>query len=132
MSCLLSQSHLNASNSGEELKGMAFTRALSSIRSGVLSRLQLESSAQITPVALSIFSRGFAEGTYLSKDDVTERVLNVVKNFDKIDPAKVSSKCVLIKWQALTHGCQTYCGAEYQKSSLICDDSHMALKRDPC
>ena len=32
--------------------------------------------------------RGFAAGTYLDKAQVTERVLSVVKNFAKVDPAK--------------------------------------------
>ncbi|KAK9810037.1 hypothetical protein WJX72_003839 [[Myrmecia] bisecta] len=35
--------------------------------------------------------RGFAEqGTFLDKKDVTDRVLSVVKNFDKVDPSKVT------------------------------------------
>jgi len=33
--------------------------------------------------------RAFAASTYLDKDQVTQRVLGVVKNFDKVDPAKV-------------------------------------------
>ena len=32
--------------------------------------------------------RSFASGTYLDKAQVTDRVLNVVKNFAKVDPAK--------------------------------------------
>eukprot|EP00296_Roombia_truncata_P009749 JP448378.1.p1 GENE.JP448378.1~~JP448378.1.p1 ORF type:complete len:132 (+),score=37.68 JP448378.1:27-422(+) len=31
-----------------------------------------------------------AAGTFLNKDEVTERVVNVVKNFQKVDPTKVS------------------------------------------
>eukprot|EP00958_Prasinococcus_capsulatus_P003308 scaffold304_cov409-Prasinococcus_capsulatus_cf.AAC.17 len=34
--------------------------------------------------------RMFGDAAYLSKEEVTERVLQVVKNFQKVDPAKVS------------------------------------------
>lgn len=40
--------------------------------------------------------RSFAEGTYLNKNEVTERILNVVKHFDKIEPGKVMSSSPLI------------------------------------
>lgn len=33
--------------------------------------------------------RAFSESTYLDKNVVTDRVLSVVKNFDKVDPSKV-------------------------------------------
>lgn len=67
------------------------SRMLSAVRSGVLSRVRLtvgEPQAVLAPLGLNL-SRGFAEGTYLNKDDVTERVLGVVKNFEKTDPSKV-------------------------------------------
>jgi hypothetical protein len=32
--------------------------------------------------------RSFASGTYLDKAQVTDRVMSVVKNFSKVDPAK--------------------------------------------
>lgn len=69
-------------------KVMAMRRAVATIRSGVLNRLSIESSCS----AFLSNSRGFAAGTYLDKDEVTQRVLNIVKNFDKVDPAKVSSE----------------------------------------
>ncbi len=37
--------------------------------------------------------RSFAAGTYLDKAQVTDRVLNVVKNFAKVDPAKARLTC---------------------------------------
>jgi NADH dehydrogenase (ubiquinone) 1 alpha/beta subcomplex 1 len=37
--------------------------------------------------------RSFAAGTYLDKAQVTDRVLNVVKNFAKVDPAKARRSC---------------------------------------
>ena len=40
--------------------------------------------------SLTLF-RGFAESTYLDKSQVTERILSVVKNFDKVDGSKVGS-----------------------------------------
>jgi len=71
---------------------MALAQALSTIRSGVISNIRLPvGGLQAASGSLSgVFSRSFAEGTYLNKDDVTERVLSVVKNFDKADPAKVT------------------------------------------
>lgn len=37
------------------------------------------------------FLRGFAaEGTYLDRGEVTDRILNLVKNFEKVAPAKVT------------------------------------------
>ena len=71
---------------------MALVRALAAIRAGVLSRVQISPSVITTVGGAASLSlcRGFAEGTYLNKDDVTERVLKVVKNFEKVDPAKAS------------------------------------------
>ena len=37
---------------------------------------------------LPAFARSFAAGTYLDKSEVTDRVVSVVKNFSKVDPAK--------------------------------------------
>ena len=42
--------------------------------------------------AAGVGARGFA--AYLDKGAVAERVLGVVKNFDKVDPAKVGWGCV--------------------------------------
>jgi hypothetical protein len=74
---------------------MALAQALFTIRSGVINNLRVPvGGLQAATGSLStIFSRGFADGTYLNKDDVTERVLSVVKNFDKADPAKVGCSC---------------------------------------
>jgi hypothetical protein len=47
--------------------------------------------AATTSAGGGFFARAFAAAsTYLDKDQVTQRVLGVVKNFDKVDPAKVS------------------------------------------
>ena len=70
---------------------MALAGVLAGLRSGVLRHIRLTPSAVpavAAPTSLLLF-RGFAEGTYLNKDDVTERVVKVVKNFDKVDPGKV-------------------------------------------
>ena len=71
---------------------MALAQAFASLRSGVIGRISIPvGSCQATAGALSlILSREFAEGTYLNKSDVTERILNVVKHFDKIEPGKVA------------------------------------------
>lgn len=76
---------------------MALAGALSGLRSAVLANVRLHvgisSRAQQTVggAACLTLLRGFAEGTYLDKGQVTERILDVVKNFDKVEPSKVSS-----------------------------------------
>lgn len=71
---------------------MALARTLAAVRAGVLTHLRVPATGlqyQAAPATWQLV-RGFAEGTYLNKDDVTERVLNVVKNFDqKVDQSKV-------------------------------------------
>lgn len=63
-------------------------RALSQLRGAVLSRMSL--GAVAAPVSLAVF-RGFAaEASYLDKNEVTDRVLNVVKGFEKVDAGKAS------------------------------------------
>ena len=44
--------------------------------------------ALASPLLACSALRSFASGTYLDKAQVTDRVLNVVKNFAKVDPAK--------------------------------------------
>lgn len=73
---------------------MAMARALTAARTGVLSHLRVQASLTATqhqsgPAAWQSV-RGFA-GTYLDKNEVTERILNVVKNFEKVDQSKASS-----------------------------------------
>ena len=52
-------------------------------------------NARLAPAVLScstgqhMFSRFFASG-YLDRNDVTERILNSMKSFEKIDSSKVS------------------------------------------
>ena len=70
------------------------TLLLRQLRAGVLAHARIEASfAQIGPQlagpsCLQLL-RSFAAGTYLDKSQVTDRVLNVVKNFEKVDPSKV-------------------------------------------
>lgn len=73
---------------------MALARGLADLRATVLNRLRLPVQNSLaaqagTPFAVSLW-RGFAEGTFLDKNEVTERILNVVKNFDKVDQSKVN------------------------------------------
>lgn len=65
-----------------------------------VARLAIRSSASRTALNINALSgvsvsRGFAT-TFLNADEVTDRIVQVVKNFDKVDPAKVhaSSKFV--------------------------------------
>ena len=73
---------------------MALARALTAVRTGVLSHLRVQASLSATQSQAGPASwqcvRGFA-GTYIDKNEVTERILNVVKNFEKVDQSKASS-----------------------------------------
>ena len=74
---------------------MALLGALSSLRASVLRHIsvpaQSAAAQQSVGAACSlIFRRSFAEGTYLDKNQVTDRVLEVTKNFgSKVDSSKV-------------------------------------------
>lgn len=94
---------------------MALGRTLAAVRAGVLAHLRLpvlNLQHQAAPASWQLV-RGFAEGTYLNKDDVTERVLSVVKNFDqKVDQSKVRCSvsavltCMHNSWPS-TDGCNS-------------------------
>lgn len=80
---------------------MAMARALTAVRTGVLSHLRVQASLTATqhqagPAAWQSV-RGFA-GTYLDKNEVTERILNVVKNFETVDQSKVSPPAPSPAW----------------------------------
>lgn len=64
-----------------------------SLRAAVLSSLRVPiSSVQQQAAAPTLqFWRGYAaDASYLDKSEVTDRVLNVVKNFEKVEQGKVS------------------------------------------
>lgn len=67
-------------------------RGFSVLRQGVLSNIRLAPSVTL-PKGLAgspaLAARGFADASYLDKSAVTERVLNIVKNFEKVDASKV-------------------------------------------
>lgn len=71
-------------------------RTFAAVRQGVLANVRLtpnfQTSEAVAPVSLQ-FLRGFADASYLDKNEVTDRVLNVVKHFDKVDDGKVSDRC---------------------------------------
>eukprot|EP00879_Flechtneria_rotunda_P001182 GHRR01001329.1.p1 GENE.GHRR01001329.1~~GHRR01001329.1.p1 ORF type:complete len:180 (+),score=42.37 GHRR01001329.1:19-558(+) len=73
---------------------MAVSSAVAAVKQGLLRHLRMPlqqacSSNSFGPsVGLSLW-RGFAGGGYLDKDEVTQRVLEVTKHFEKIDPGKV-------------------------------------------
>jgi hypothetical protein len=67
---------------------------LQTLRRAVLSSVRvppnLSLAQQQTAAPLSLqFWRGFADASYLNKSEVTDRVLGVVKNFEKVDAGKV-------------------------------------------
>jgi hypothetical protein len=79
-------------NNKNRLRKMAFLqRTIGAVRQGVLAHLRVSPtlpSDAVAPVSLQ-FLRGFAEASYLDKSEVTDRVLSVVKNFEKVDDGKV-------------------------------------------
>ncbi|CAE6200848.1 unnamed protein product [Arabidopsis arenosa] len=63
------------------------------LRVNVTPSLQLSSSISSPP--LYVLLRRFSEevrGSFLDKSEVTDRVLSVVKNFQKVEPSKVTPK----------------------------------------
>lgn len=75
---------------------MALARAAAQLRSAVLGSIRVPASPLVAarelgaPLSLQ-FARCFAEGTYLDKGQVTDRILELVKNFEKVEPSKVST-----------------------------------------
>ena len=72
-------------------------RAFAAVRQGVLANVRLapgiplQTEQAAAPLSLQ-FLRFFAHASYLDKNEVTDRVLNVVKNFEKVDAAKVRTQ----------------------------------------
>ena len=85
---------------------MALVGALSSLRASVLRHISVPTQTAAAQQSLGaacslIFRRGFAEGTYLDKSQVTDRVLEVTKNFgSKVDSSKVST--TRLRWRPMT------------------------------
>ncbi|PIN21635.1 Acyl carrier protein/NADH-ubiquinone oxidoreductase, NDUFAB1/SDAP subunit [Handroanthus impetiginosus] len=63
------------------------------LRVNVNPVLQLQNPRATAGGLSQLIRRHFSEearGTFLDKSEVTDRVLNVVKNFQKVDPSKVT------------------------------------------
>ena len=77
-------------------------RTFAAVRQGVLGQMRLAPSLGLqseaaAPMSLQFLRMFAADASYLDKKDVTDRVLNVVKNFEKVDEGKVSrlaGRCV--------------------------------------
>ncbi len=74
---------------------MALARAFAGLRQQVLSHVRIPINPVFitAPAGASCIGalRSFADSTYLDKKEVTDRILNVIKNFDNIkNPEKVS------------------------------------------
>ncbi|KAG7670182.1 hypothetical protein Ndes2526B_g06585 [Nannochloris sp. 'desiccata'] len=73
---------------------MAFLqRTFAAVRQGVLNNVRLTpgigmQSEAMAPVSLQFLRFFAADASYLDKKDVTDRVINVVKNFEKVDAGK--------------------------------------------
>lgn len=65
----------------------------STFRQSVLSHIKVPATAALPQQA----TRFFGADAGLSKDDVTARVIEVVKAFDKVDPAKVTPTATFSK-----------------------------------
>lgn len=75
---------------------MALQQTLRAIKQGVLATVRLPSGAAqqaAAPISLRLW-RGFgdAAGSFLDKGEVTDRVLNVVKGFEKVEEGKVRAQ----------------------------------------
>ncbi|KAJ8491498.1 hypothetical protein OPV22_013219 [Ensete ventricosum] len=71
--------------------------AMAAVRSALLSHLRVRVESPAAPaVALSfvhIIRRRFSNevmGSFLDKSEVADRIITVVKNFQKVDPSKVT------------------------------------------
>ncbi|KAK8949964.1 hypothetical protein KSP40_PGU009290 [Platanthera guangdongensis] len=68
---------------------------MAAMRHALLRHLRLRAGDPLPPPAAFSFShllRRFSEeirGTFLDKTEVTDRIIKVVKNFQKVDPSKV-------------------------------------------
>ncbi|XP_068646856.1 acyl carrier protein 2, mitochondrial-like [Aristolochia californica] len=66
------------------------------LRNAVLKHLRLKVQPfhpSPFPISCNVFGRRFSEevrGSFLDKSEVTDRVISVVKNFQKVDPSKVT------------------------------------------
>lgn len=76
---------------------MALRQTLAALKQGVLATVRLPASGvaqqAAAPVSLRLW-RGFgdAAGSFLDKGEVTDRVLNVVKGFEKVEEGKVRAR----------------------------------------
>lgn len=80
---------------------MSLSAAAQAVRAAVLRHMRLGVQGQAVPGGLGAaaslaFVRGFAGGHYLDKGEVTERVLNVTKHFEKIqaDKVRTTAECL--------------------------------------
>ena len=78
---------------------------MQAVRAAVLKRMRVGVSAWtqapvFTTNAFRLFSAE-AHGTYLDKHVVTDRILNIVKQMQKVDPAKVLSQREIHYYTAL-------------------------------
>lgn len=68
---------------------MALARGFSQLRSSLLHAVRFNvDTLAVSSTWRGLQARGFAS-TYLDKDDVTARIINIVKNFDNVDQSKV-------------------------------------------
>ncbi|KAL7512450.1 hypothetical protein ACHAXN_009430 [Cyclotella atomus] len=68
-----------------------FSSAARTAASRFATRAAIASRPAVTAQPSAMTLRYFAGSTFLNPAEVQERIINVVKNFDKVDPAKVSA-----------------------------------------
>jgi hypothetical protein len=61
---------------------------------GAVRGVNVLAARRVAPITSHmILSRHMAGGAFLNKNAVEDRVLSVIKGFDRVDPAKVSISC---------------------------------------
>lgn len=74
---------------------MSLSRVLSSIQQAVLSHGRISPAAfPLSPLQIAV-QRWYASG-YLDRNQVTDRILSNVKNFEKVDANKVLATSLLL------------------------------------
>lgn len=129
------------------------TRGLSQLRGSLLQAVRFHVSVDTvnaTGAWSGVLTRGFAS-TYLNKDDVTERIVTIVKNFDNVDQGKVHwwvlrgvEGCVMVSiWDgvrcsggkgatAVHHLCSTTQAMQHRPTQHVCNVNHHAHTPPMC
>jgi NADH dehydrogenase (ubiquinone) 1 alpha/beta subcomplex 1, acyl-carrier protein len=84
--------------------------AMAAVRRALLAHLRVPVARPAAAAAVSVpgarrllsSTTEEAKASFLDKGEVADRVVSVVKNFQKVEPAKVSSACPVVKGACAT------------------------------